>query len=126
MEYTNSPGTGNSSSKINKTKMIEYNNIKIDRKRVNSILNKIEKEFGISNVNVELSNRDTKRRWGTAFLNQNKIIIYRHSLHVLLHELAHIITYNRYKSVYHIGIVKPHGKQYGTALRQVYAMYDNM
>ena len=44
---------------------------------------------------VELSNMETKQRWGTAWPHENRFTLYRHSVSVFLHEYAHLEVMNR-------------------------------
>ncbi len=45
---------------------------------------------GAGNVCIEFSARKTRCRWGTAYKKKGRIVLYRHSVWMLLHELAHI------------------------------------
>jgi hypothetical protein len=40
--------------------------------------------------NLTFSKRRTKRRWGTTWPTEGRIILYRHAVWIFLHELAHI------------------------------------
>lgn len=88
MEFMNFPGTGNSKVYTNSDILIELNNIPITKEKID-IFFKILK---INDISVKMSNRKTVRRWGTANFQTRQITLYRHSVMVFIHELAHIFT----------------------------------
>ncbi len=87
MESVNFIGTGNSCvSPAYQERMKDLNNQQITNAQIIDfyILNSIKPAV------VELSERNTKNTWGTAFYSQDRIILYRHSVGIFLHELAHL------------------------------------
>ena len=89
LSYANKPSTGESKiSDDHKDRMFNLNNNSVSESLINEFfsINKIEP------CDVNLSQRKTKRRWGTAWQKENRITLYRHSIGMFLHELAHIIA----------------------------------
>jgi len=87
LHQVNNIGTGVSYvTPAYKDRLMELNNQEIAYDRIIDfyILNSIKAAV------VELSERDTKNTWGTAFYHQDRIILYRHSVGTFLHELAHL------------------------------------
>ena len=114
MEKMNCICSGNSSlGKKYKEKMLILNNEELKFNNVKLFLeqNKIPK------FPIILSNRKTKTILGTCFPNKQKIILYRHSVAVFLHELSHLVNYAnyiKYKFSY-----KPHGKEFVFVLEKL-------
>ncbi len=105
-----SNGTGESQLKdIYKKKMVELNNIPITETMIFEFFLAAK----IKSCSVNLSNRKTKNRWGTAWTRQNRMTIYRHSVGVFLHEFAHIFV-NRDRKLGES--VKAHGKEFARSL----------
>ena len=110
LKYENHPGTGVARLNIDKKYLIKLNNITISNDTALDFL----KTYNII-CSVNFSNRKTKQRWGTAFYKQDRIILYRHSVMIFLHEVAHITAYNHYD---HMG----HGKPF---LRELKILIEN-
>jgi hypothetical protein len=109
---TGFPGTGNSKlSKDHYERMISLNNIPI----TDEMIDEYFKFSHIQKCLVVLSDRPTKHRWGTAVWKKDKILLYRHSIGVFLHELAHIESYRRNKGIK----IKPHGIEFFSVLEEI-------
>ena len=121
LEKTSFPGTGNSRCRVSKKKMIEYNNIEITTKQITDFLNflSVNGYEKVKKINVIISKRETSKRWGTANIDKNKILLYRHSVWVFLHELAHLISPP--KSVN--GRRDIHGYDFGKSLDELFNLY---
>jgi len=91
MEKTNFKGVGESKVKTPWSIRKELNNTPITPIeafyfiRVVNAFKETEK-----NVTVEFSKRNTIKRWGVSHRGNNKITLYRHSVNVFIHELAHL------------------------------------
>ncbi len=103
-------GTGNSqlsSDYIERLRIL--NNIPITIEHIKEFIS-ISK---IKPCKITLSMRITKSRWGTAWCDKKeRIILYRHSVGVYLHEFAHVLN-NR------MGLfnkAKPHGLEFAKFL----------
>ena len=121
LEKTDRPGTGNSRCSVSKEKMIEYNNIEITKSQVADFLNflSVNGYEKAKKINVVLSNRKTVRGWGTANITKNKILLYRHSVWVFLHELSHLISPPKMVN----GRRDVHGSHFGKALDDLFNLY---
>jgi len=121
MEYMNQHGTGNSKVDLPQSVMTEMNNTPVTRKEVFWFLMAVEEKIGIK-IDANLSERKTKKTWGSANIQKKKVNIYRHSVWVLLHELAHIIS-PPYKKK---GKWVKHGPEFGQTLVDLYYLWiDN-
>jgi len=117
LSYSNSVGTGHSKVRIPKVEMVKANNTPISRKEVKEFMNHISKiHSNTKNLDIQLSNRKTSRRWGTAFPFKRKIILYRHSVLVFLHEVAHFVSPPEKVG----GKRDIHGSKFGLALTDLY------
>lgn len=68
---------------------------------------------------VTLSNRKTVKRWGTACPDKTKILMYRHSVWIFLHELSHLISPPvRVGNKWDI-----HGQHFGSTLTKLYQIW---
>ena len=121
LEKTDNPGTGNSRCRVSKETMIEYNNIEITKSQVTGFLNflSLNGYEKAKKINVVLSNRKTSRRWGTANIAKNKVLLYRHSVWIFLHELAHLISPPKMVN----GRRDIHGTHFGKALGDLFNLY---
>jgi hypothetical protein len=118
---TNTPGTGNSKVRVPKYKMVDLNNTAITTPKINKFLQAVKKTYNqTDSIKVVVSNRKTVRRWGTANILENKIILYRHSVWVFLHELAHLIE----KPVRVNGRWDAHGQKFGNALTELVKIWE--
>ncbi len=91
MKHTDYTGTGESKCKYPKNRRVVLNNIPISKKTCYQFI----KYLGMENegVTIEFSNRNTIQMWGRAFYADKRILLYRKSVGIFLHELAHIISY---------------------------------
>ncbi len=112
--YSN--GTGESQLKETyKKRMVELNNTPITE----TIICEFFLATKIPSAKVNMSNRKTKRRWGTTWTGQNRMILYRHSVGVFLHEFAHIyVNRGRNESV------KAHGVEFARSLENLIDIWD--
>lgn len=123
LTFSNQPGSGNKSSRVPKATQIALDNFEITTHIVKDFQKWLEKEEGLSWVNVEISHRNTKNRLGTAMPGRNRVILYRHSAWILLHEISHIHVLEFLKRQFTKGNVefgyrdiKSHGKEFGATL----------
>jgi predicted metal-dependent hydrolase len=106
LRKSNCTGTGNDRCNVERDEMVRLNNIPIERIQ---IINFTKKLGLYGKTHVILSNRKTVARWGTCWTQTGRIILYRHSVWIFLHELAHIAS----KS-------PGHGSDFGDALDTLY------
>ena len=128
----NKSGSGNSTCPVPKAEQVRLINHLIDEDVVADFLQTLY-DMGEDVISVELSNRRTSSRWGTAWPHKRKVIIYRHTAWVLIHEVAHIINdadarvdakkanpinpqYWEYKR-------KSHGRQFGKYQETLYDLW---
>jgi len=124
LTYSNSAGSGNSKVKLPKSEMVKANNTPISRKEVTDFMRYISGAYpNLPKLFIQLSNRPTTRRWGTAFPRQNKIILYRHSVFVFLHELAHFVAP---PDKVFCGPRDIHGVKFGQALTNLYKEWKSV
>ena len=121
--YKNSAGSGMTKVSIPKFEMLKANNTPISRKEITDFMRYISKIYpNLPKLFIQLSNRQTTRRWGTAFPKQNKIILYRHSVLVFLHEVAHFVSPpERIGGKWDI-----HGSKFGQALTGLYREWKSV
>jgi hypothetical protein len=121
--FTDHPGTGNKSCKVSDKEKLRLSNVLIDEAKIDEFLN-ILYESGEKKMLIELSNRRTSRAWGTAWYFDRRVKIYRHTVWVFLHEVAHVLNIK-----YHpisgniIRTVKPHGTDFGKHLSMLYDLW---
>jgi hypothetical protein len=121
-KFTRHPGTGNKSCRVSTTEKLRLSNILIDRAGVTEFMN-ILYATGERNITVELSNRRTSSRWGTAWTMARRVKIYRHTVWVFLHELAHILDVKKNFTGLTISARKPHGRDFGNHLACLYGIW---
>ncbi|MCK9506041.1 MAG: M48 family metallopeptidase [Porticoccaceae bacterium] len=92
LPLVNTPGSGNSGCRTPKSVMVRLNNQPITQGEIDHFVYVACKKHGASPVWVTLSNRKTRRRWGTAWPTQRRVTMYRHSVWVFLHEMAHMLV----------------------------------
>lgn len=103
-------GTGNSRVTIPKSEQIRLNNTPIFITEAVCFTKQITKSI----PSIVFSRRKTKSRWGTAFsFPQRKIILYRHSVYIFLHELAHVLCGGKEK----------HSRVFGRKLDHLYELW---
>lgn len=88
MEKLSTCGTGNSRCRTPKAEQIRLMNESITQREIEGFLAKIK----AYQINIKLSTRKTKRRLGTAWPIQKRVVLYRHCSWVFLHELAHLLV----------------------------------
>lgn len=97
MAYADRPSTGESLVRTPASRRVSLNNEPITRAKAESFL----KVAGAESITLQFSNRNTRRRWGTAFYASGRVILYRHSTWMFLHEVAHILDWRRNKQTGH-------------------------
>lgn len=107
MNYTNQRMTGEYYVEVTRDERIRLNNKPIDGDKTTLFL-----KWQNVPAKVEFSNRTTKYRWGTTWQKRKRIVLYRHSVWVFLHELAHLVAPQ-----------DNHGPDFGVALRGLYLQW---
>lgn len=105
-----STGIGNEWCRTPVERQVELNNTAIGYWESTSF---IKRCYPGRPFQLEFSARNTVRRWGTCWPDESKIILYRHSAWVLLHELAHFA---------HLG----HGPEFGKELDRLVEVWEEM
>jgi|GEM_PF-4967929 len=126
-------GTGNSKTTATKKELIRLNNIPITQSDFEEILDKMPEEYRIVLQGTEIyysGNLDAKR-WGSAKANNgtckmNHVRINRHSILVVLHEIAHIITHNKAWEDGKVTPPQPHGRTFGATLDALIKTWQNI
>ena len=67
-------------------------------------------------VTVEFSKRQTKKRWGSAWSKTRRMVLYRHTVWMFLHELAHIIAGNN----------EGHSRMFAIVLQGLYSKWTKL
>jgi hypothetical protein len=118
------PGTGNKSCKgVTDKEKLRLTNVLIDRAGVDEFL-QVLYDSGERKIDVDLSERRTTRRWGTAYILERRVKIFRHTVWILLHELAHILdTKISFATGSIITPAKPHGPDFGRHLTCLYQIW---
>ena len=120
--YVPNPGTGNKSTKVTKSEKVRLANIIITNIEVINFL-KLLYRMGEAKIQVNLSNRRTSKQWGVARTNQRRVVIYRHTIWVFLHEIAHILDVKKDFTGRRIRNNKPHGREFGIQLKMLYDLW---
>ena len=107
MKYMSNVGTGNSKVKVIESYAQRLNNTIIEKKPMLEFMRQYQNAYQLKGATVELSNRKCSRRLGTAWPRQRRVKIYRHSVWVVLHELAHIYANTQVDKR-----LKPHGQEF--------------
>jgi predicted metal-dependent hydrolase len=89
---------------------INWNNTPLSPEVARRFLDSID----MADTTVTFSKRKTKRRWGTAWKKTNRITLYRHSVWMFLHELAHIKA----------PVKSGHGREFAQALDDLFAAWQ--
>jgi hypothetical protein len=122
-EWKAKPGTGNKSCKVSDAEKLRLTNILIDHEGVNEFLN-ILYQHGEKKMSIELSERRCSRRYGTAWYIERRVALYRHTVWVFLHEIAHILDVNKsFATGIQIRPAKPHGPIFGRHLTCLYNLW---
>lgn len=116
MKHTNYTGTGEFKCKYPKNRRILLNNIPISKKMCCQFI----KHLGMENkgITVEFSNRHTTQMWGRAFYVDKRILLYRKSVAIFLHELAHIVRYSDSE-------IPSHDLKFCRALDNLYSQWES-
>lgn len=127
MDKKDTDGTGHNQVSIPKSKLIELNNTVIDKTTLIKTLKEADREGAMNDVMIEFPIRETKRRWGTTRFDRatkiaTKAIIYRPSVMVVLHELAHVLQMNSNDPI--VKNSKPHGAQFARKLENLIKTYE--
>jgi hypothetical protein len=120
--FTNHPGTGNKSCKVAKAEKLRLSNILIDSAGVKDFMD-ILYASGERKIRVELSNRNCSRRWGSAWTIARRVKIYRHTVWVFLHEVAHILDVKKNFTGMQVAAHRPHGREFGQHLACLYGIW---
>ena len=100
--------------KISKKRLIKLNNTAVSNYNYELFVKAMRKKFGYrSKIRIILSNRKTKITWGTSTFLESRIDLYRHSVLIFLHELAHLFAYN--KNMY----IERHGLLFAKTLEKL-------
>ncbi len=116
-----SPGTGNSRCSVGKAEMTRLNNIPITATEAHVLMTHLRGKFGLDGTDPEyrrmttfdFSDRQTTKQWGTAWPHKNRFAVYRKSVWVFLHELAHVWAPKDAK----------HGTEFGRTLDELHRIY---
>lgn len=120
--YTTHPGSGNKSCKVKASEKLRLSNILIDQAGVDEFM-KVLYATGEKVMSIKLSDRFCRNRWGSAWRLERRVAIYRHTVWVFLHEVAHILDIKKSFTGERVAGVKPHGRDFGMHLSCLYEMY---
>ena len=116
------PGTGNKSCKVSAAEKLRLTNLIVSKKDVEYFL-LVLYATGEDRIRVELSPRRTSSRWGTAWSPERRCILYRHTVWVFLHEVAHVLDIKKDFTGNRIRNNKPHGREFGLHLKCLYELW---
>jgi hypothetical protein len=115
LEKTNQCGTGEHLCKTSSATRLKLNNTEISHEEAEELKFKLQKHFLFTpHIRLEFSDRHYPRRWGSAWVASRRIKIYRHSVEVVLHELAHVLVGDPREH---------HGKRFAATLDKCIAFY---
>lgn len=121
--FMNKPGTGNKTTKVSDSEKLRLTNIIIERAEVDAFLKALY-DRGEDKIKVELSPRRTSKRWGSAWTLERRVALYRHTVWVFLHEIAHILDVHiEQPSGRIVSSNKPHGRDFGYHLKKMYELW---
>ena len=120
--YCPKPGTGNKSTPVAQKEKVRLANIIIENAEARAFM-EVLYGTGENEIRVEMSNRRTSRQWGSAWMLQRRVVIYRHTVWVFLHELAHILDVKRDFTGRTIQANRPHGRDFGLCLKTLYDLW---
>jgi len=110
-------GTGESKVKTPEIKRVLLNNTPINKRDAAGFSAWYSREYKKPRLfSLTLSNRKCKRRWGTTWPSRSRIILYRHSVSVFLHELAHITVDDPKEH---------HGAKFSAELDNIYRAWES-
>lgn len=122
-------GTGNSTCPVPETERVRLQNHLIDDSVVSDFM-QVLYDMGEDIISVELSYRRTTNRWGTAWSNTRRVVLYRHTAWCFLHEVAHIINdgdakaeAERANAPYFQYKRKAHGRSFGKYQQMLYDLW---
>jgi hypothetical protein len=118
------PGTGNKSCKgVTDAEKLRLVNVLIDRAGMDEFLNVLYAN-GEKKMDITLSPRRTTKRWGSAWYMERRVKLYRHTVWIFLHEVAHIMdVHTSLATGARVRNVKPHGLDFGRHLTQLYNLW---
>jgi len=109
------PGTGESKVKTPFSRRVLLNNTPISEKEAKDFSEWYSLNYNKPKLlRLTLSNRKCKRRWGSTWPSRKRIILYRHSVGVFLHELAHVTVDDPKEH---------HGKKFAAELDNIHRAY---
>jgi hypothetical protein len=109
-------GLGEHYCKTSSLLRTELNNTEITLREANALKAKIQKHFKAPKaIKIEFSNRKYPHTWGSAWVGSRRIKVYRHSVGVVLHELAHVLTCD---------LKEHHGKRFAAILDECIETYQ--
>ena len=116
MEKMSGVGTGESYCRIKLAIRVEANNTPVTQIEAAMFARYAWKKTKGTDeeVFIEFSERRTSNRWGTAWCRQRRLTLYRHSVAVFLHELAHLLCADR----------EGHGPTFGAMLDNLYLLWN--
>lgn len=93
LKFTISNSTGESLCRTPQSLRLRLQNTPLEEKEALLFMLYLNKVKGIEvfrDTRIFFSSRRTKRRWGTCWAEENLVVLYRHVVQTLLHELAHV------------------------------------
>jgi hypothetical protein len=111
MQYQTDIGSGNSWCPTPRAEIMRLTNEEIDRETAILFL-----KWQQIPLTLQWSSRKTKNRWGVAFYDDNRIILYRKDVWTFLHETAHIVARGK----------EGHGKTFGLVLHGLYLKWKEV
>lgn len=126
---TKTSGTGNSTCPVPKAEQVRLQNHLIDNAVVGQFLDLLY-DMGEDIISVELSNRRTTQRWGTAWSYDRRVVLYRHTAWCFLHEVAHVLNHwdarneaEKANAPYFQYKRKAHGREFGKYQKMLYDLW---
>lgn len=120
--YAPKPGTGNKSTPVAQAEKVRLANVIIENSEARDFM-EVLYDTGEKSIRVELSRRRTSRRWGSAWPLDRRVVIYRHTVWVFLHELAHILDVKKSFTGQTVYANRPHGRDFGMCLKTLYDLW---
>ena len=103
-------GSGNALCHIDKETRVQLNNEPVSLTKADAFVYHICREWNEALIEV-IYREQTTSIWGRAWRERRMVTLFRQSVWVLLHELAHILKVRE---------GRPHGKNFGTCLDELY------
>jgi hypothetical protein len=109
-------GSGEGYCKTSSAVRVDLNNVEVSPTEARALVLKLQKHFSdCEPIRLEFSNRRPRRTWGSAWIGSRRIKLYRHSVGVLLHEVAHLLTHS---------FDEHHGRRFATLLDECIKVYQ--